>query len=70
MLIGTPGRLADLLQREDFGLSHSIKSLVSNFHIHQFVHVCVQELLILDEADRLLELGFQEKYSVVVLAIS
>ena len=36
VLIGTPGRLADLLQREDFGLSHSVKSLVSHIHIHQF----------------------------------
>ena len=29
VLIATPGRLADLLQLEDFGLSHSVKSLVS-----------------------------------------
>ena len=31
ILIATPGRLADLLQRQHFGLSHSVKSLVRLF---------------------------------------
>lgn len=51
ILIATPGRLADLLQRQHFGLSHSVKSL---------------ELLVLDEADRLLELGFEEKLNIIL----
>ena len=38
MLIATPGRLADLLQREDFGLSRSVKSLVSIIlHVHMII---------------------------------
>ncbi|XP_065889391.1 ATP-dependent RNA helicase DDX55-like isoform X2 [Dysidea avara] len=51
VVIATPGRLVDLLERQDFGLSHSVKSL---------------EILILDEADRLLELGFSERLNTIL----
>ena len=40
VLIATPGRLVDLLQREDFGLSHSVKSLVSNLLQHHMTCQC------------------------------
>ncbi|WZZ32080.1 hypothetical protein YC2023_015481 [Brassica napus] len=43
LLIGTPGRLSDIMQRMD---------------ILDFRHV---EILILDEADRLLDMGFQKQ---------
>ncbi|WZY75924.1 hypothetical protein YC2023_022308 [Brassica napus] len=47
LLIGTPGRLSDIMQRMD---------------ILDFRHV---EILILDEADRLLDMGFQKQTEAV-----
>lgn len=44
ILVSTPGRLNDLLQKKDSNLSSNVKSL---------------EVLILDEADRLLSMGFE-----------
>ena len=44
ILVSTPGRLNDLLQRKDCSLSANVKAM---------------EVLILDEADRLLSMGFE-----------
>lgn len=51
VVIGTPGRLADLLERKDCNLAASVKSL---------------EVLVLDEADRLLDLGFQPVLNTIL----
>ncbi|XP_056641503.1 probable ATP-dependent RNA helicase DDX55 homolog [Diorhabda sublineata] len=52
ILICTPGRLEDLLVRKyDLNLAKSLKSL---------------EILILDEADRLLDLGFQKSINTIL----
>ena len=50
VIIATPGRLVDLLCRSDCLLAPAVKSL---------------EVLILDEADRLLELGFEQSLSLI-----
>lgn len=51
IIICTPGRLEDLLSRKtDINLPNSVKNL---------------EILILDEADRLLDLGFQKTLDVI-----
>ncbi|VEN55959.1 unnamed protein product [Callosobruchus maculatus] len=51
ILICTPGRLEDLLTRKDLNLSSFCKTL---------------EVLILDEADRLLDLGFQKSIDTIL----
>nr|CAH7729712.1 unnamed protein product [Callosobruchus chinensis] len=51
ILICTPGRLEDLLTRKDLNLSNYCKTL---------------EVLILDEADRLLDLGFQKSIDTIL----
>ena len=50
VIIATPGRLVDLLCRSDCQLALAVRSL---------------EVLILDEADRLLELGFEQSINTV-----
>lgn len=50
VIVATPGRLVDLLCRSDCQLAPSVRSL---------------EVLILDEADRLLELGFEQSINAV-----
>ena len=50
IIIATPGRLVDLLCRSDCQLAPAVRSL---------------EVLILDEADRLLELGFEQSLNTV-----
>lgn len=81
ILICTPGRLEDLLTRKfDLNLPNAVKSLVSckpsSLHmiiiiiiIIQHINVCLiilQEILILDEADRLLDLGFQKSLDTIL----
>ncbi|XP_060534460.1 probable ATP-dependent RNA helicase DDX55 homolog [Cylas formicarius] len=51
IVICTPGRLEDLLSKKDINLPNSVKCL---------------ELLILDEADRLLDLGFQKSLDTIL----
>ncbi|XP_063230648.1 ATP-dependent RNA helicase DDX55 [Bacillus rossius redtenbacheri] len=52
ILVATPGRLEDLLERKhDLNLPAAVKSL---------------ELLVLDEADRLLDLGFEKSLSTIL----
>lgn len=52
VLIATPGRLKDLLERKgDLNLTAKVKSL---------------ELLVLDEADRLLDLGFESTINTIL----
>ncbi|XP_062561504.1 probable ATP-dependent RNA helicase DDX55 homolog [Armigeres subalbatus] len=52
VLIATPGRLKDLLERKgDLNLTAKVKSL---------------ELLVLDEADRLLDLGFESTVNTIL----
>ncbi|CAH1963103.1 unnamed protein product [Acanthoscelides obtectus] len=51
ILICTPGRLEDLFTRRDLNLSNHCKTL---------------EVLILDEADRLLDLGFQKSIDTIL----
>uniref|UniRef100_A0A0V0GAM7 ATP-dependent RNA helicase n=1 Tax=Triatoma dimidiata TaxID=72491 RepID=A0A0V0GAM7_TRIDM len=51
IIIATPGRLEDLLTRGNISLHLSVKSL---------------ELLVLDEADRLLELGFEKSLNTIL----
>ncbi|KAL3270693.1 hypothetical protein HHI36_021221 [Cryptolaemus montrouzieri] len=52
IIICTPGRLEDLLTRKvDINLSQAVKSL---------------EILILDEADKLLDLGFQNTLNIIL----
>ncbi|CAB0000671.1 unnamed protein product [Nesidiocoris tenuis] len=51
IIIATPGRLEDLLTRGDVLLHVAVKSL---------------EMLVLDEADRLLELGFEKSLNTIL----
>ncbi|XP_073999366.1 ATP-dependent RNA helicase DDX55 [Rhodnius prolixus] len=51
IIIATPGRLEDLFTRGDIPLHLAVKSL---------------ELLVLDEADRLLELGFEKSINTIL----
>ena len=51
VVIATPGRLVDLLSRSDCRLASAVRSI---------------EVLILDEADRLLELGFEQSINIVL----
>ena len=51
IVVATPGRLVDLLGRQDCSLAASLRSL---------------EVLVLDEADRLLELGFEQSINTVL----
>ncbi|KAF6203188.1 hypothetical protein GE061_003606 [Apolygus lucorum] len=51
IIIATPGRLEDLLTRGDVPLHVAVKSL---------------EMLVLDEADRLLELGFEKSLNTIL----
>ena len=51
VVIATPGRLEDLLRRSDCQLAPAVRSL---------------EVLILDEADRLLELGFEQSINTIL----
>ncbi|KAH9518666.1 ATP-dependent RNA helicase ddx55 [Bulinus truncatus] len=53
IIIATPGRLEDLMQRKEngFNLAASVKSL---------------EVLILDEADRLLDMGFENSINTIL----
>ena len=50
VIVATPGRLVDLLCRADCRLAPAVRSL---------------EVLVLDEADRLLELGFEQSLNTV-----
>ena len=50
VIVATPGRLVDLLCRSDCQLAPAVRSL---------------EVLVLDEADRLLELGFEQSINMV-----
>ncbi|KAI6654868.1 hypothetical protein LOD99_2747 [Oopsacas minuta] len=54
ILIGTPGKLYDLLQQKDNNLSNSLRSL---------------EVLVLDEADRLLSMGFEESVTSLLKSL-
>ena len=51
VVVATPGRLVDILGRHDCNLSSSVHSL---------------EVLVLDEADRLLELGFEQSINTAM----
>ena len=51
IIVATPGRLVDLLERVDCSLAPAMKSL---------------EVLVLDEADRLLELGFEKSINTIL----
>ena len=51
IIIATPGRLEDLLTRREVALPAALKSL---------------EMLVLDEADRLLELGFEKSLNTIL----
>lgn len=51
VVVATPGRLVDVLSRQDCNLASSVHAL---------------EVLILDEADRLLELGFEQSINTVL----
>lgn len=51
LIVATPGRLVDVLSRQDCNLASSVRSL---------------EVLVLDEADRLLELGFEQSINTVL----
>lgn len=51
VVVATPGRLIDLLSRQDCNLAISLRSL---------------EILVLDEADRLLELGFEQSINTAL----
>lgn len=51
IIVGTPGRLVDLLERPDNNLALAIRSL---------------EVVVLDEADRLLELGFEKSINTII----
>lgn len=51
LVVATPGRLVDVLSRQDCKLASSVRSL---------------EVLVLDEADRLLELGFEQSINTVL----
>ena len=51
IIVATPGRLQDLLCRSDCQLASAVRSL---------------EVLILDEADRLLELGFEQSINTIL----
>ena len=52
ILVSTPGRLNDLLQKKDCHLSTNVKAL---------------EVLILDEADRLLSMGFESTLNQIFM---
>ena len=52
ILVSTPGRLNDLLQKKDCSLSATVKAL---------------EVLILDEADRLLSMGFESTLNQIFM---
>ncbi len=51
VVVATPGRLVDVLSRKDCNLASSVHSL---------------EVLVLDEADRLLELGFEQSINTAL----
>lgn len=51
VVVATPGRLIDLLSRQNCSLAMSLRSL---------------EVLVLDEADRLLELGFEQSINTAL----
>lgn len=51
VIVATPGRLVDMLSRQDCNLASSVRSL---------------EVLVLDEADRLLELGFEQSINTIL----
>lgn len=51
VVVATPGRLVDVLSRKDCSLAASVHSL---------------EVLVLDEADRLLELGFEQSINTAL----
>lgn len=51
VVVATPGRLVDVLSRQDCNLASSVRSL---------------EVLVLDEADRLLELGFEQSINTAL----
>ncbi len=51
VVVATPGRLVDVLSQQGCNLASSVRSL---------------EVLVLDEADRLLELGFQQSINTVL----
>ncbi len=51
VVVATPGRLIDLLSRHDCNLCSSVRSL---------------EVLVLDEADRLLEMGFEQSITTTL----
>ncbi|XP_038058990.1 ATP-dependent RNA helicase DDX55-like [Patiria miniata] len=53
ILVATPGRLEDLFQRKDFGLN--LPSMVRSL-----------EVLVLDEADRLLDMGFKTSINMIL----
>lgn len=51
VVVATPGRLVDMLGRQDCNLASAVRSL---------------EVLVLDEADRLLELGFEQNINTAL----
>ena len=51
LIVATPGRLVDVLSRQDCNLASSVRCL---------------EVLVLDEADRLLELGFEQSINTIL----
>ncbi|XP_022096212.1 ATP-dependent RNA helicase DDX55-like isoform X2 [Acanthaster planci] len=53
IIVATPGRLEDLFQRKDFGLN--LPAMVRSL-----------EVLVLDEADRLLDMGFKTSINMIL----
>ncbi|KAM4561545.1 DEAD-box helicase 3 X-linked a isoform 2-T2 [Fundulus diaphanus] len=72
LLVATPGRLVDMMERGKIGLDHcklvfyslGLKCLTAG--VCQWLNVCVCSYLVLDEADRMLDMGFEPQIRRIV----